>query len=75
MVSALAHLRGHCSAAAQGLAEDIESGAVDIGWPRKRLGDFFQVRAHAASDERMALHAAQRMRSKVYAEAVQFGAT
>ncbi|KAK9842583.1 hypothetical protein WJX81_007484 [Elliptochloris bilobata] len=26
----------------KGLAEDVESGAVDIGWPRKRLGDFFQ---------------------------------
>ena len=28
----------------QGLAEDIEAGTVDISWPRKRLGDFFQVR-------------------------------
>jgi len=28
----------------QGLAEDVESGAVDISWPRKRLGDFFQAR-------------------------------
>ena len=26
----------------KGLAEDIERGAVDIGWERKRLGDFFQ---------------------------------
>ena len=25
----------------QGLAEGIESGAVDITWPRKRLGEFF----------------------------------
>ena len=25
----------------QGLAESIESGAVDISWPRRRLGDFF----------------------------------
>ena len=25
----------------QGLAEDIETGRVDIGWPSKRLGDFF----------------------------------
>ena len=63
------------SAAAQGLAEDIESGAVDIGWPRKRLGDFFQVRTPAASEQRMALHAAQpRLRPQVYAEAVHFGA-
>ena len=29
----------HC--AAQGLAEDIEGGAVDIAWPRRRLGEFF----------------------------------
>ena len=25
----------------QGLAESIESGAVDISWPRRRLGEFF----------------------------------
>ena len=25
----------------QGLAESIESGAVDIAWPRRRLGEFF----------------------------------
>lgn len=25
----------------RGLAEDIETGRVDIGWPNKRLGDFF----------------------------------
>lgn len=29
---------------AQGLAEDIESGAVDISWPRRRLGEFFTTR-------------------------------
>lgn len=28
-------------AGTQGLAEDIETGRVDIGWPNKRLGDFF----------------------------------
>ena len=28
----------------QGLAEDIEGGAVDIGWPRRRLGEFFTSR-------------------------------
>lgn len=28
----------------QGLAEDIESGAVDISWPRRRLGEFFTTR-------------------------------
>mmetsp|Transcript_35450 Transcript_35450/g.67878 ORF Transcript_35450/g.67878 Transcript_35450/m.67878 type:complete len:976 (+) Transcript_35450:63-2990(+) len=27
----------------KGLAEDIESGAVNIDWPRKKLGDFFQA--------------------------------
>ena len=26
----------------KGLAEDIETGKVDIDWPRKKLGDFFQ---------------------------------
>jgi U5 small nuclear ribonucleoprotein component len=26
----------------KGLAEDIEASAVDINWPRKRLGEFFQ---------------------------------
>jgi len=26
----------------KGLAEEIESGAVDIDWPRKKLGDYFQ---------------------------------
>uniref|UniRef100_A0A061R8M5 SNU114 homolog n=1 Tax=Tetraselmis sp. GSL018 TaxID=582737 RepID=A0A061R8M5_9CHLO len=26
----------------KGLAEDIEAGNVDITWPRKRLGEFFQ---------------------------------
>jgi hypothetical protein len=30
--------------AAQGLAEDIENGAVDISWPRRRLGEFFTTR-------------------------------
>ena len=25
----------------QGLAEDIETGRVDIGWSAKKLGDFF----------------------------------
>ncbi len=29
---------------AKGLAEDIESGAVDISWPRRRLGEFFTTR-------------------------------
>merc|ERR1719311_1141982 len=28
----------------KGLAEDIENGAVSMGWERKRLGDFFQKR-------------------------------
>jgi 116 kDa U5 small nuclear ribonucleoprotein component len=28
----------------QGLAEDIEEGRVDIGWNRKKLGDFFQTK-------------------------------
>lgn len=28
----------------KGLAEDIESEAVSIAWPRKRLGDFFQTK-------------------------------
>lgn len=26
----------------KGVAEDIESGAVSIGWPKRRLGEFFQ---------------------------------
>ena len=26
----------------KGLARDIETGAVDLAWPKKRLGDFFQ---------------------------------
>eukprot|EP00959_Pyramimonas_sp_CCMP1952_P025845 542636-Pyramimonas_sp.AAC.1 len=26
----------------KGLAEEIEAGAVDIDWPRKKLGDYFQ---------------------------------
>lgn len=34
---------GEPCARAQGLAEDVECGAVDISWPRKRLGDFFQA--------------------------------
>ncbi|KAL3618580.1 hypothetical protein CASFOL_037662 [Castilleja foliolosa] len=28
----------------KGLAEDIENGVVNIDWPRKRLGDFFQTK-------------------------------
>mmetsp|Transcript_14693 Transcript_14693/g.41340 ORF Transcript_14693/g.41340 Transcript_14693/m.41340 type:complete len:992 (-) Transcript_14693:61-3036(-) len=28
----------------KGLAEDIEAGAVDITWPRKKLGEFFQTK-------------------------------
>lgn len=28
----------------KGLAEDIESEVVQISWPRKRLGEFFQTR-------------------------------
>ena len=28
----------------QGLAEDIEAGTVDISWPRRQLGDFFQTK-------------------------------
>eukprot|EP00873_Tetraselmis_striata_P045198 jgi/Tetstr1/465462/TSEL_010146.t1 len=28
----------------KGLAEDIETAGVDIGWPRKRLGEFFQTK-------------------------------
>ncbi|KAK9906659.1 hypothetical protein WJX75_005709 [Coccomyxa subellipsoidea] len=28
----------------KGLAEDIENGAVDISWPRRRLGEFFTTR-------------------------------
>lgn len=28
----------------KGLAEEIESGAVDIAWPRKKLGEFFQTK-------------------------------
>ena len=28
----------------RGLAEDIEAGAVSIGWPKKKLGEFFQAR-------------------------------
>ena len=27
----------------KGLAEDIENGTVNIEWPRKKLGDFFQA--------------------------------
>lgn len=30
-----------CNPCLQGLAESIESGAVDISWPRRRLGEFF----------------------------------
>ena len=26
----------------KGLAEDIEEGVVQIGWNRRRLGEFFQ---------------------------------
>ncbi|KAK9817833.1 hypothetical protein WJX72_002861 [[Myrmecia] bisecta] len=28
----------------RGLAEDIENGVVNINWPRRRLGDFFQTK-------------------------------
>jgi U5 small nuclear ribonucleoprotein component len=28
----------------KGLADDIESGAVDLSWDRRRVGDFFQAR-------------------------------
>ncbi|GFQ02674.1 116 kDa U5 small nuclear ribonucleoprotein component [Phtheirospermum japonicum] len=28
----------------KGLAEDIENGVVNIDWPRKKLGDFFQTK-------------------------------
>ena len=28
----------------KGLAEDVEAGAVDLAWDRRRIGDFFQAR-------------------------------
>ena len=31
----------------EGLATDIENSKVDIGWERKKLGDFFQTNPHA----------------------------